>query len=72
MPENITLLPKTTNETTGGNAFNEQVIAVKKGDSVATILRDLGATPDEIGAIARCSGRAAATAASRKARSCAC
>jgi len=56
VPENITLLPKTTNETNGGNAFNERVIAAKKGDSIATILRDLGATPDEIGAIARVLG----------------
>ncbi len=51
VPENITLLPKTTNETTGGNPFNDRVIVVKKGDTVATILRDLGAVPDEIGAI---------------------
>ena len=51
VPENITLLPKTTEQTTGGNGFNERVIPVKKGDTVATILRDLGATPDEIGAI---------------------
>jgi murein DD-endopeptidase MepM/ murein hydrolase activator NlpD len=51
VPENITLLPKTTSQTTGGNAFNERVIAVKKGDSVSTILRDLGATADDIGAI---------------------
>ena len=56
VPENITLLPKTTNETTGGNAFNERVIVAKKGDSVATILRDLGATADEIGAIAKVLG----------------
>ncbi len=56
VPENITLLPKTTNETNGGNAFNERVIVAKKGDSVAIILRDLGATPDEIGAIARVLG----------------
>jgi murein DD-endopeptidase MepM/ murein hydrolase activator NlpD len=56
VPENITLLPKTTNETTGGNAFNERVIAVKKGDTVATILRDQGATPDEIAAIAKLLG----------------
>ncbi len=56
VPENITLLPKTTNETTGGNAFNERVIAVKKGDTVATILRDQGATPDEIAAIAKMLG----------------
>ena len=56
VPENITLLPKTTNETNGGNAFNERVIVAKKGDSVATILSELGATPDEIGAIARVLG----------------
>ena len=56
VPENITLLPKTTNETTGGNAFNERVLVAKKGDSVATILRDLGATADEIGAIAKVLG----------------
>ena len=33
VPENITLLPKTTNETTGGNAWNERVVAAKKGDT---------------------------------------
>jgi murein DD-endopeptidase MepM/ murein hydrolase activator NlpD len=51
VPENITLLPKTTSETTGGNAFNERVIVAKKGDTAGSILRDLGATPDDIGAI---------------------
>ena len=56
VPENITLLPKTTNETTGGNAFYERVISVKKGDTVAAILRDQGATPDEIAAIAKLLG----------------
>jgi len=30
VPENITLLPKTTTQATGGNAFNERVIAVRK------------------------------------------
>jgi murein DD-endopeptidase MepM/ murein hydrolase activator NlpD len=56
VPENITLLSKTTNETTGGNAFNERVITVKKGDTVAIILRDQGATPEEIAAIAKLLG----------------
>ena len=56
VPENITLLPKTTSQTTGGNAFNERVIVTKKGDSVSTILRDLGATPDDIGAVVRVLG----------------
>ncbi len=49
VPENITLLPKTTNQTTGGNAFNEKNVVAKKGETVASILRDLGATPDDIG-----------------------
>jgi murein DD-endopeptidase MepM/ murein hydrolase activator NlpD len=56
VPENITLLPKTTNETTGGNAFNERVILAKKGDTIATIMREQGATPEEIGAIANVLG----------------
>ena len=72
VPENITLLPKTTAQATGGNAWNERTIALKKGDIVAAILRDLGATPGrDQGDHRRRSARAAATAASRKATSCA-
>jgi murein DD-endopeptidase MepM/ murein hydrolase activator NlpD len=51
VPENITLLPKTAAQTTGGNSWNEHTTAAKKGDSVSTILRDAGATPEEIKAI---------------------
>ena len=51
VPENVTLLPKTTTEVTGGNAWNERTIALRKGDSVSTNLRELGATADEIKAI---------------------
>jgi len=51
VPENITLLPKTTSQTTGGNAWNERTVPVKKGDSVSAVLRDLGATAEEIKAI---------------------
>ena len=51
VPENITLLPKTANQTTGGTGANERTVTVKKGDSVANILRDLGATPDDVKAI---------------------
>jgi murein DD-endopeptidase MepM/ murein hydrolase activator NlpD len=47
VPENVTLLPKTTNETTGGNAWNERTVAAKRGDTVASVLRDLGATPED-------------------------
>ncbi len=56
VPENVTLLPKTTSQTTGGNAFNERVILAKKGDTIATVLRDQGATPEDIGAITKVLG----------------
>jgi murein DD-endopeptidase MepM/ murein hydrolase activator NlpD len=51
VPENITLLPKTAAQATGGNAIGEKTITVKKGDSVTSILRDLGAQPNDIKAI---------------------
>jgi murein DD-endopeptidase MepM/ murein hydrolase activator NlpD len=56
VPENITLLPKTTMQTTGGNPFNERTIAVKKGDSVTKVLRGLGATDTETAALAKALG----------------
>ncbi len=52
VPENVTLLPKTKEQITGGNPTGERVHLVKKGDSVTSILRDQGATPDECKAIA--------------------
>ncbi len=57
VPENVTLLAKSTAQTTGGNAWNERTIPLKKGDSVAAILRDMGATPEELKAIAAAFGR---------------
>jgi murein DD-endopeptidase MepM/ murein hydrolase activator NlpD len=51
VPENVTLLPK-TKEATGGNSSGERVHVVKKGDSVTSILRDQGATPEEAKSIA--------------------
>jgi murein DD-endopeptidase MepM/ murein hydrolase activator NlpD len=56
VPENITLLPKTGAQATGGNGWNERSVTVKKGDSIATILKEAGATPEEIGAIASALG----------------
>jgi murein DD-endopeptidase MepM/ murein hydrolase activator NlpD len=56
VPENMTMLPKTTEQTTGGNPFNEKVIPAKSGDSVANLLRDLGPTNDELAAIAKTLG----------------
>jgi murein DD-endopeptidase MepM/ murein hydrolase activator NlpD len=52
VPENVTLLPKTKEQATGGNPSGERVHLVKKGDSVTSILRDQGATPEEAKAIA--------------------
>jgi murein DD-endopeptidase MepM/ murein hydrolase activator NlpD len=52
VPENVTLLPKTKDQATGGNPANERVHLVKKGDTVTSILRDQGATPEEAKAIA--------------------
>jgi murein DD-endopeptidase MepM/ murein hydrolase activator NlpD len=56
VPENITMMAKTTEQTTGGNPFNEKVIIAKTGDSVANLLRDLGPTNDELAAIAKTLG----------------
>ena len=52
VPENVTLLPKTKDQITGGNPIGERVHVVKKGDTIASILRDQGATPEEAKAIA--------------------
>jgi murein DD-endopeptidase MepM/ murein hydrolase activator NlpD len=52
IPENITLLAKTGKETTGGNNWSERIVVVRKNETVTTVLTDLGATPDEIRAIA--------------------
>ncbi|MDO9561050.1 MAG: M23 family metallopeptidase [Bradyrhizobium sp.] len=52
VPENVTLLPKTKDQITGGNPLGERVHVVKKGDTVTSILRDQGATPEEAKAIA--------------------
>ena len=52
VPENVTLLPKTKDQTTGGNLSSERIHVVKKGDTVQTILRDIGASPGEALAVA--------------------
>ncbi len=51
VPENITLLPKTSPQT-GADGANERTVTVKKGENIGSILRDLGATDDEVKAIA--------------------
>jgi murein DD-endopeptidase MepM/ murein hydrolase activator NlpD len=47
VPENITLLPKTSNV----SESSEHVAVAKKGETVGSLLRELGATPDEIKSI---------------------
>jgi murein DD-endopeptidase MepM/ murein hydrolase activator NlpD len=56
VPENVTLLPKTKDQVTGGNPTGEHVHIVKKGDTVTSILHDQGATPDEAKAMAAALG----------------
>ncbi len=52
VPENVTLLPKTKEQATGGNASGERVHMVKKGDTITSIVREQGATPEEAKSIA--------------------
>ena len=52
VPENVTLLPKTKDQVTGGNPTGERVHVVRKGDTVTSILREQGATPEEAKSIA--------------------
>jgi murein DD-endopeptidase MepM/ murein hydrolase activator NlpD len=52
VPENVTLLPKTKEQATGGNPSGERVHVVKRGDTVISVLRDQGATPEEAKSIA--------------------
>ena len=57
VPENITSVGKTATQVTGGNGWNERTVVMKKGDTLASVLRDLGATPEEIKAIAAALGQ---------------
>jgi murein DD-endopeptidase MepM/ murein hydrolase activator NlpD len=57
--ENITMLPKTAAQATGGNPWAERTIPIKKGDTLSGILGDLGASPAEIKLIAAVLGAGA-------------
>ncbi|MGP8123332.1 MAG: peptidoglycan DD-metalloendopeptidase family protein [Xanthobacteraceae bacterium] len=52
VPENVTLLPKTNEAATGGNPSAERVHVVKKGDTIVSIVREQGGTPEEAKSIA--------------------
>jgi len=52
VPENITLLPKSAGKANAPDAWNERIVAVKKGESAQTILRDQGASAEDIRSLA--------------------
>jgi murein DD-endopeptidase MepM/ murein hydrolase activator NlpD len=60
VPENVTLLPKTTALANGGGDWSERMVTAKKGETVGSILRELGAAPDEIKQIIAAFGALAA------------
>ena len=62
VPENITLLPKTAAQTTGGNAWNERTITLKKGDSIGNGAARPRRQPERSRRSSPRSARAAATA----------
>lgn len=49
--ENMNSFGKTSAEVTGGNSWSERTIVAKKGDSLGSILRDIGAEPKAQSAI---------------------
>jgi murein DD-endopeptidase MepM/ murein hydrolase activator NlpD len=48
VPENVTLLAKTPSQTGAVGDWSERIVIVKKGETVGSVLRDLGASPDDI------------------------
>jgi murein DD-endopeptidase MepM/ murein hydrolase activator NlpD len=59
VPENVTLMPKTTPQLTGGGDWSERMLTAKRGETVGSILRELGAAPEEIRSILPVIGPAA-------------
>jgi len=49
--ENLSSVAKTDTATTGGTAWIERTVIVKKGESLGSILRELGANPQNIRAL---------------------
>jgi murein DD-endopeptidase MepM/ murein hydrolase activator NlpD len=54
--ENMNSFGKTSAEVTGGNNWSERTIVAKKGDSLGSILRDIGTVPKAQAAIASAFG----------------
>jgi murein DD-endopeptidase MepM/ murein hydrolase activator NlpD len=49
--ENMNSYGKTSSEATGGNTWSERTLVAKKGDSLGSILRDIGTEPKALSAI---------------------
>ena len=58
VPENVTLLPK-TNQLAGTPDWSERVVPLKRGETVGSVLRELGAAPEEIKSVITVIGPAA-------------
>lgn len=43
--ENLSAIPKTANDTTGGNTWSERTVVAKKGEGLSAVLKELGAVP---------------------------
>ena len=61
VPENVTLRAKNAGQTSGGTDWSERLITAKHGETVGSILRELGAAPDEIKSILAVFGPVAST-----------
>ena len=59
VPENVTLRAKNASQANGGGDWSERIVTAKRGESVGSILREIGAQPDEIKAILAVFGPAA-------------
>lgn len=57
LPNNISFVPKTSEETLGGNEWNDTTVVVKKGDTIASILTDNGVSKEDARAAAAAFGR---------------
>jgi len=54
---NISFVPKTSGETSGGNDWSDTTVVVKKGDTIISILTDAGVAKDEARALSVAFGR---------------
>ncbi|MGQ3673214.1 peptidoglycan DD-metalloendopeptidase family protein [Xanthobacter sp. TB0136] len=56
-PANVSFVPKTSNETSGGNDWSDTTVVAKRNDSITSILTNAGVSRDDARAIVRAIGR---------------